>query len=328
MSALLEISDLRISLPGANGEVVIVDGIDFEVNAGQVSGLAGESGCGKTMTALSLMRLLPAHARTSGHALFDGLDLLTASARELRNVRGRKIAMVFQDPTSSLHPMLSVERQLTEHLRAHLRMDQRQAHRRAAELLAEVRIPDPEAALRGYPHQFSGGMRQRIQIAMALACEPRLLIADEPTTALDVTVQAGILHLLDQLCRTNGLGVILITHDLGVLSALSDTVTVMYAGRIVETGPAAEVVRRTRHPYTRGLLESLPHPDRVDHPLVPITGMPPSPADRPSGCAFHPRCAHAVEMCRLEIPALLQVAPRHQIACPVDPLIPVAESVA
>ncbi|MBV9582492.1 MAG: ABC transporter ATP-binding protein [Chloroflexi bacterium] len=327
MSALLEVTNLRISLPGADGDVVIVDGIDFEVNSGQVFGLAGESGCGKTMTALSLLRLLPAGARTSGRAVLDGRDLLTTSSRDLRKLRGRKLAMVFQDPASSLHPMLTIERQMTEHLRAHLHMDQRQAHRRAVELLDEVRIPDPEAALRGYPHQFSGGMRQRIQIAMALACEPSLLIADEPTTALDVTVQAGILGLLDRLCRTTGLGVILITHDLGVLSAVSDTVTVMYAGRIVEAGPAAEVVRHTRHPYTRGLLDSLPHPDHVDQPLVPIGGMPPSPAARPTGCAFHPRCRYVLEECRLRSPALLEVAPDHRTACPVDPLVRVAESI-
>jgi oligopeptide/dipeptide ABC transporter ATP-binding protein len=327
VNSLLEVSDLRISLPGKDGDIVIVDGIDFEVNSGQIFGLAGESGCGKTMTALSLLRLLPPHARTGGRAVFDGRDLLTTSSRDLRSVRGRKLAMVFQDPTSSLHPMLSIERQLTEHLRVHLHMDQRQAHRRAVALLAEVRIPDPETALRSYPHQFSGGMRQRIQIAMALACEPSLLIADEPTTALDVTVQAGILRLLDQLCRANGLGVILITHDLGVLSALADTVTVMYAGRIVETGPTAEVVQGTRHPYTRGLLDSLPHPERADQPLLPIRGMPPSPIDRPDGCAFHPRCAYAIEPCQSEVPTLFQVTPGHLTACPVDPLVQPAEFV-
>jgi oligopeptide transport system ATP-binding protein len=327
MSALLEVADLRISLPGTGGDVRIVDGVDFEVNAGQIFGLAGESGCGKTMTALSLLRLLPAGARTTGQAVFDGHDLLSMSSRDLRAVRGRKLAMVFQDPTSSLHPMLTIEHQMTEHLRTHLHMDRRQARRRAVEFLAEVRIPDPEAALRSYPHQFSGGMRQRIQIAMALACEPSLLIADEPTTALDVTVQAGILRLLDRLCRTSGLAVILITHDLGVLSALSDTVTVMYAGRIVETGPAVEVVQRARHPYTRGLLDSLPHPERADQPLQPIGGMPPGPADRPTGCAFHPRCAFALDSCRAAVPPLLQVGRNHQMACPVDPFAQVAELV-
>jgi oligopeptide transport system ATP-binding protein len=327
MTALLEVSNLRISLPAANGFVPIVDGIDFEAQPGQVFGLAGESGCGKTMTALSLLRLLPPRARTSGRALFDGRDLLTMPLPELRSLRGGKLAMVFQDPTSSLHPMLNIERQLTEHLLVHLHMDRKQAHRRALGLLEEVRIPDPEAALRGYPHQFSGGMRQRIQIAMALACEPTLLIADEPTTALDVTVQAGILRLLDRLCRGNGLAVILITHDLGVLSAVSDTVTVMYAGRVVESGPTREVVQHSRHPYTRGLLESLPHPEAADRPLVPIRGAPPSPSERPAGCAFHPRCAFAQDACRRDLPPLITVAPQRRIACPVDPFVRTPEPV-
>jgi oligopeptide/dipeptide ABC transporter ATP-binding protein len=207
-------------------------------------------------------------------------------------------------------------------------MDRRQARRRAIQLLEDVRIPDPEAALRGYPHQFSGGMRQRIQIAMALACEPSVLIADEPTTALDVTVQAGILRLLDQLRRTTGLAVILITHDLGVLSAVADTVTVMYAGRVVESGPTREVVRQTRHPYTRGLLESLPHPDQADQPLRPIPGTPPSPAERPVGCAFWPRCAFATAACRRAVPELIELAPGRQLACPVDPLVRPPERVA
>jgi oligopeptide/dipeptide ABC transporter ATP-binding protein len=328
MSALLQVADLRISLPGARGSVSIVDGVDFEVHTGQIFGLAGESGCGKTITALSLLGLLPAHARTSGRADFEGRNLLTLAAEDLRQVRGRKLAMVFQDPTSSLHPMLSIERQLTEHMLVHLRMDRRQARRRSIELLEQVRIPDPEAALREYPHQFSGGMRQRIQIAMALACEPTLLIADEPTTALDVTVQAGILRLIDGLRRTNGLAVILITHDLGVLSAVADTVTVMYAGRVVEAGPTAHVVQRSRHPYTRGLLDSLPHPEAADQPLVPIQGTPPSPADRPAGCAFHPRCAYAVDGCRRTVPRLMELAPGREVACPVDPFAPAPELVA
>lgn len=322
MSALLEVTDLHISLPGPRGPLPIVDGIDFEVDSGQIFGVAGESGCGKTITALSLLGLLPAHARTSGRAALEGQNLLTLGNAELREIRGRKVAMVFQDPTSSLHPMLSIERQLTEHMLVHLHMDHTQARRRAIELLEQVRIPDPEAALRGHPHQFSGGMRQRIQIAMALACEPSLLIADEPTTALDVTVQAGILRLIDRLRRASGLAVILITHDLGVLSALADTVMVMYAGRVVEAGPTAQVLQRSRHPYTRGLLESLPHPEAADRPLVPIRGTPPSPAERPPGCAFHPRCAYATDACRREVPSLIELAPGREMACPVDPYAP------
>jgi oligopeptide/dipeptide ABC transporter ATP-binding protein len=332
MTALLEVSDLRVSLPGRNGPLAIVDGLDFEVHSGQIFGLAGESGSGKTMTALSLMGLLPSAARTSGRAMFAGRDLLSLTSSELRQVRGRRVAMVFQDPTSTLHPMLSIERQMVEHMLVHLRLDQKEARRRAIDLLEQVRIPDAESALRAHPHQFSGGMRQRIQIAMALACEPELLIADEPTTALDVTVQAGILRLIDGLRRGRGLAVMLITHDLGVLSAVADTVTVMYAGRIVEAGPTVEVMRRSRHPYTRGLLESLPHPEAADQPLVPIVGTPPSPADRPAGCAFHPRCAHAVEACRRSVPPLEELEPgprsvlpletpeaRRVLACTVDP---------
>lgn len=318
MTALLEVADLCIDIAGLR----IVDGMSFDLHAGQVFGLAGESGSGKTMTALSLLGLLPGGARTSGRAMLDGVDLLTLGAPAMRKVRGRKVAMVFQDPTSSLHPMLSIEHQLTEHLRYHLGMTRGDARRRAVELLEQVRIPNPDSALRGYPHQFSGGMRQRIQIAMALACEPRLLIADEPTTALDVTVQAGILRLLDRLRRETGLAVMLITHDLGVLSAVADRVTVMYAGRIAEEGPTADVLRRSRHPYTRGLLDSLPHPEAGDLPLVPIGGTPPSPAERPGGCAFHPRCRYAVDRCRSEVPPLVPIAPARAMACAVDPLVP------
>jgi oligopeptide/dipeptide ABC transporter ATP-binding protein len=326
MSALLQVRDLRVAFPADRGMVSIVDGVDFEVEPGQIFGLAGESGSGKTITALSLMGLLPGHARCSGQVYFGGRDLLTMRPKEMRPVRGKQIAMVFQDPTSSLHPMLSIEHQMTEHLRVHMRMDQGKARRRAIELLEEVRIPDPPAALRAHPHQFSGGMRQRIQIAMALACEPELLIADEPTTALDVTVQAGILQLLDRLRRSNGLAVILITHDLGVLSALADNVSVMYAGRMVESGPTAHVMQSARHPYTRGLLDALPHPDRADQPLVPIRGTPTSPADRPPGCAFHPRCAYAVATCASAVPPLIELAPRRAVACSVDPFV--KESVA
>jgi oligopeptide/dipeptide ABC transporter ATP-binding protein len=319
VTPLLAVSDLRIDIGG----LTIVDGMSFDLQAGHVFGLAGESGSGKTITALSLLGLLPGGARTSGRAMLDGVDLLTLGATTMRKVRGRKVAMVFQDPTSSLHPMLSIEQQMTEHLRYHLGMSRGDARRRAVELLDQVRIPNPDLALRGYPHQFSGGMRQRIQIAMALACEPRLLIADEPTTALDVTVQAGILRLLDRLRRETGLAVMLITHDLGVMSAMADRVTVMYAGRIVEEGPTTDVLRRPRHPYTRGLLDSLPHPDAGDLPLVPIGGTPASPAARPSGCAFHPRCRHAIDRCRAEVPALISLDPERAMACPVDPLVPV-----
>jgi oligopeptide/dipeptide ABC transporter ATP-binding protein len=227
--------------------------------------------------------------------------------------------MVFQDPLTSLHPMLSIGRQLTEHVRRHLGLSRAEAAGRAVELLRDVRIPDPHSALRAYPHQFSGGMRQRIAIAVALACRPSLLIADEPTTALDVTVQAGILRLLDRLRREGDLSVVLITHDLGVLSSIADRVSIFYAGRVVESGDREAVLQQPRHPYTRALLDALPHPEApADTPLVAIRGTPPSPSRIPPGCAFHPRCPYAVESCAVEVPPLLEANGR-RFACPVDP---------
>jgi oligopeptide/dipeptide ABC transporter ATP-binding protein len=227
--------------------------------------------------------------------------------------------MVFQDPLTSLHPMLTVGKQLTEHVRRHLGLDRRAAERRAVELLDEVRIPDGAEALRAYPHQFSGGMRQRIAIAIALACRPKLLIADEPTTALDVTVQAGILRLLDRLRRENDLAVVLITHDLGVMSAIADRVSIFYAGRVVESGDRETILQRPRHPYTQALLDALPHPEAPrDQQLVAIPGAPPSPGSIPPGCSFHPRCGYLRESCRTDEPPLISVGDR-LLACPVDP---------
>lgn len=321
MKPLLNVRDLRVRLDTARGPLSIVDGVSFDIAAGQVFGLAGESGSGKTITALALLGLLPAGARTGGTAILDGRDLLTMRNAQRRRTRGREVAMVFQDPVSSLHPMLTIERQLTEHLRYQLGMSRKEAVERAIQLLTDVRIPNPKAALRGYPHHFSGGMRQRIQIAIGLACEPRLLVADEPTTALDVTVQAGILRLLHRLCEEKDLAVMLITHDLGVLSALADTVTVMYAGRVVESGPTAQVMTRSRHPYTRALIDSLPHPEKSDSALVPIAGDPAGPESRPSGCAFHPRCRYKESSCTTSVPPLLKIDDGRELACPVDPLV-------
>ncbi|MGH7765447.1 MAG: ABC transporter ATP-binding protein, partial [Candidatus Dormibacteraceae bacterium] len=319
MNALLRVRDLHVWLDTSRGPLSIVDGVSFDIATGEVFGLAGESGSGKTITALALLGLLPAGARTEGSAVLDGRDLLSMGAAQRRRTRGREIAMIFQDPMSSMHPMLTIERQLTEHLRYQLGMSKQEARNRAIDLLTDVRIPNPEAALNGYPHQFSGGMRQRIQIAIGLACEPRILVADEPTTALDVTVQAGILRLLHRLCEEKDLAVMLITHDLGVLSALADTVTVMYAGRIVESGSAAQVMGRSRHPYTRGLVDSLPHPEAADRALLPISGDPAQPESRPSGCAFHPRCPYAEASCSIEIPRLLRIDDGREMACPIDP---------
>jgi oligopeptide transport system ATP-binding protein len=328
---VLDIKDLSVRLGGSRTPVV--DSVNLRVHSGEVLGVAGESGSGKTMTALSLLGLLPAVAYATGSADFEGKNLLSIRPHDLLRLRGRKIAMIFQDPLTALHPMLTIERQLTEHVRYHLDLSREESRDRALALLEEVRIPNQRAALRSFPYQFSGGMRQRIQIAMALACEPALLIADEPTTALDVTVQAGILRLLARLRETHALSVILITHDLGVLAALADNVAVMYAGRVVEYGPAEQVIVHPRHPYTSGLLESLPTPGGINARLTPIPGTPPSAIERPEGCAFHPRCRYAEEKCRTEIPPLLPTdegggsdEAGRMIACPVDPFARVLAS--
>jgi oligopeptide transport system ATP-binding protein len=317
--SLLAVNDLTISVPTRDGQLSVVGGVSYAVEAGRVFGIAGESGSGKTVSVLGLMGLLPRGSSVGGEALFAGSDLLSIRGPQLRRVRGREIGLVFQDPLTSFHPMLSIGRQLTEHLRYHYGTGRRDANVRAISLLDEVRIPDPEAALERYPHEFSGGMRQRIAIAGALMCEPRLLIADEPTTALDVTVQAGILRLIDRLRRDRALSVILITHDLGVMSALADELAIFYGGLIVEEGPAAALLSRPRHPYTRALLDALPHPELTrGSTLRGIPGPPAQPGALPSGCAFHPRCQYAVASCRLHTPETLRVGNR-AFACPVDP---------
>jgi oligopeptide/dipeptide ABC transporter ATP-binding protein len=297
--------------------VGVVNGISFGVRPGSVFGVAGESGSGKTMSVLALLGLLPEGALVDGSATYEGRELLSMSKRSLRSIRGREIGMVFQDPMTALHPMMTIGRQLSEHVRYHLGYSRRQALEHAAELLADVRLPDPLGALDAYPHQFSGGMRQRI--AAALACNPKLLVADEPTTALDVTVQAGILHLLDDLRRTKDLAVILITHDLGVMSAIAEDVLVMYSGRVVEHGTCADVLQSPRHPYTKALTNALPHPESSSAtPLVAIPGSPPPVGGLPAGCAFHPRCGYAVAPCTRDVPPLVEKDGRW-FACPVDP---------
>jgi oligopeptide transport system ATP-binding protein len=326
VTTLLEARGLRVRVGHDSAPVALVDDVSLAISRGEVLGLAGESGSGKTMTALALMGILPPQVHASGEVWFGDQDLLKLPPRSLRQIQGNRIAMVFQDPSSSLHPMLSIGRQLTEHMRHHLDIGKQDAAARAAELLEQVRIPDPKAALKAYPHQFSGGMRQRIQIAIALACEPDVLIADEPTTALDVTIQAGVLRLLDRLCRERGLAVLLITHDLGVLSALADRVVVMYAGRVVESCPTSELMKANRHPYTRALISSLPHPDAEGSTLMPIAGTPPTPAARPPGCAFNPRCDFAVATCTSAVPELVTVGEGHIAACPVDPFAPGGQS--
>ena len=294
---VLEIEDLRILLRDGDREVALVDGVSLTVPPGSIVGLAGESGSGKTLTGLSAMGFLPDRSRATGTVRFAGRDVLKMNQARLRRMRGHQVAVVFQDPTTSLHPMLSIGRQLTEHVEVHLGLSAAQARERAIELLNTVRLPDPEHVLSSFPHQFSGGMRQRIAIASALACGPKLLIADEPTTALDVTVQAGILRLIDRLRRESDMAVLLISHDLGVMSSLADTLHVLYAGRVVESGPVGELLTAPRHPYTRSLLDSLPDPTERGADLRVIRGEPPPPDRRPPGCPFAPRCAFAEPRC-------------------------------
>ncbi|HYL87370.1 MAG TPA: ABC transporter ATP-binding protein [Burkholderiales bacterium] len=294
-----------------------VDGVSWDVREGETVALVGESGCGKSVSALSIMRLVapPAARIEAGEILYKGRDLLKLSEAEMRHVRGREIAMVFQEPMTSLNPVLSIGRQLTEGLEIHMQMTRAQAQARAVELLGMVGIPDPQRRLAQYPHHFSGGMRQRMMIAMALACNPSLILADEPTTALDVTIQAQILELMRDLSKRLGVAMLIITHNLGVVARYADRVNVMYAGRIIEQASAAELYANPRHPYTLGLLRSVP---RLDEPrrarLDPIDGQPPDLTRLPQGCAFAPRCAYRVERCS-EAPPLDTVAEAHTSAC-------------
>jgi oligopeptide/dipeptide ABC transporter ATP-binding protein len=293
-----------------------LDGVSFTVERGQVMGLVGESGCGKSMTALAVMRLVPEPGRISGgRIVFDDIDLLSLPEHAMRKLRGARIAMIFQEPMTALNPVLTAGFQVAEALRIHKPISSRAAWTRAVELLAEVGIPEPAARANDYPHQLSGGMRQRVMIAMAIACEPDLLIADEPTTALDVTIQAEILDLLRGLRRRRGMGVVLITHDLGVVAEQADRVAIMYAGRIVEEATTAELFAHPLHPYTRALLRSMPtlgaHRERLDA----IPGNVPDITRRPSGCTFRDRCPLATDECAFEPPALVAKRPDHTVAC-------------
>jgi peptide/nickel transport system ATP-binding protein len=312
--SLLAVQDLTVSFPTVDGLVEAVRGISFEVESGRTLGIVGESGSGKSVATQTIVGLTQgAHVR--GRALFDGHDLLTMTREELRQIRGAKIAMIFQDPLSSLHPQYRVGWQIVEAIRAHEPVSKNGARRRAVELLGRVGIPQPERRVDDYPHQFSGGMRQRAMIAMAIALNPRLLIADEPTTALDVTVQAQIIELMKELQLEFGTAIILITHDLGVLAGLADDVMVMYAGRAMERGARQTVYRHAYHPYTRGLIEALPRRAQRKARLTPIAGLPPSLIRPPTGCPFHPRCPYAFDRCRSEMPELETVEPGHLSAC-------------
>ncbi|SMF54413.1 peptide/nickel transport system ATP-binding protein/oligopeptide transport system ATP-binding protein [Tistlia consotensis] len=318
MAALLEIRDLGVEFRTPAGVVKAVNGVSFDVGRGEVVALVGESGSGKSVTALSVLQLIaqPPGRIAGGRVLFEGCDLLALDEAAIRHVRGRRIAMVFQEPMTSLNPVLSIGRQMTEALRLHLGLSAAAARQRAVALLDQVGIAEPQRRLRQYPHQLSGGMRQRVMIAMALSCEPELIIADEPTTALDVTIQAQILEIMQDLCRRLGVALLIITHNLGIVARYADRVNVMYAGRIVESGPAAALYRRPAHPYTVGLLNSVPRLDRPrGRPLEPIPGSPPDLHLLPAGCAFAPRCSLAEAPCRIAPPPLRALGDGQASAC-------------
>lgn len=318
MATLLEVKNLKTHFFTMEGVVKAVDGVSYELNEGETLGLVGESGCGKSVSALSVMRLIPDPPGKiiDGEILLDGEDILKIDMEGMRAVRGAKIAMVFQEPMTSLNPVLTVERQITETLQLHMGMSKLESQRESVNLLTRVGIPDPEIRIKQYPHQFSGGMRQRVMIAMALSCNPRLIIADEPTTALDVTIQAQILDLMKSLTTELGVALIVITHNLGVVARYADRVNIMYAGKVIERGEAREIYANPRHPYTVGLLRSVP---RLDLPrrakLDPIEGQPPDLINLPPGCAFRERCRWAIDKCATDTPELVETSDGHLSAC-------------
>jgi peptide/nickel transport system ATP-binding protein/oligopeptide transport system ATP-binding protein len=326
MTDLLTIEGLRTTFRTQNGEIAAVDGVDLSVAKGRTLGIVGESGCGKSILSLSVMRLVPPPGRiAAGRISFDGRNLLELSPAEMRGLRGNRIAMIFQEPMTSLNPVFTAGDQITEAMRAHDRTASSTALRaRAIAALSRVRIPAPERRFDEYPHQMSGGMRQRVMIAMALACAPDLLIADEPTTALDVTVQAQILDLLRDLQQETGMAIILITHDLGIVAEMADEVAVMYSGRVVERAPGPAIFDDPQHPYTLGLLGSIPKIEETRDRLLAIEGTVPPPFDLPSGCRFHPRCVFADAACAAQDPPLREINESHRVAClhaPVEALV-------
>ncbi|GFH77082.1 MULTISPECIES: ABC transporter ATP-binding protein [Streptomyces diastaticus group] len=314
---LLDVRDLQVEFHTREGVAKAVNGVSYSVDAGETLAVLGESGSGKSVTAQAVMGILdtpPGHI-TGGQILFEGRDLLPLKEDRRRKVRGAEMAMIFQDALSSLNPVLTVGDQLGEMFTVHRGMSRKDAKAKAVELMDRVRIPAAAERVNQYPHQFSGGMRQRIMIAMAMALEPKLIIADEPTTALDVTVQAQVMELLAELQREYNMGLILITHDLGVVADVADKIAVMYAGRIVETAPVDDIYRAPAHPYTHGLLDSIPRLDQKGRELYAIKGLPPNLLAIPPGCAFHPRCPQAREVCRTDVPPLYEVDPRRRSAC-------------
>jgi len=314
--AILHVEGLRTHFFTNDGTVRAVDGVNFSVNQGETLGIVGESGCGKSITALSIMGLLSRPGRAvAGRIVFQDRNLLELSPEQVEDIRGNDIAMIFQEPMTSLNPVFRVGDQISESIRRHLGYDHEAARRRVVELFIQVGIPSPERRVDDYPHQLSGGLRQRVMIAMALACGPKLLIADEPTTALDVTIQAQILELMRQLKDTENMAMIMITHDLGVIAEVADTVSVMYAGKVVESAPVEELFAHPQHPYTQGLLSSIPSPDKLGRRLDVIKGTVPHPLNLPPGCTFAPRCPHKFEPCDSAFPALDSTGPKHRVAC-------------
>jgi oligopeptide/dipeptide ABC transporter ATP-binding protein len=317
-TTLLEVRDLRTHFFTHEGVIQAVNGISFDAKVGETVALVGESGCGKSVTSLSIMRLIsdPPGKILSGEVLFDGVNILELNSQELRRIRGKEIAMIFQEPMSSLNPVLTIGNQITESAMWHLGMSKPEARTRAVELLQQVGISEPERRLDQYPHEFSGGMRQRVMIAIAMSCNPKLIIADEATTALDVTIQAQILDLLKELANEFGVTLILITHNLGVVARYADRINVMYAGSIIERGTTKEIFRDPRHPYTRGLLRSIPRIDRSRRELLEtIDGQPPDLIDLGEGCPFMPRCTYAIERCGQDFPDETKITESHYSAC-------------
>jgi len=313
---LLEVEDLVVEFPTRRGRLVAVDGVSFSIEPGEVLGLVGESGAGKSLTGMAIIGLLEPPARIArGSIRLEGQRIDDLPPEAMRRIRGRKIGAIFQDPLTALNPLLTIGRQLEETIRTHLDLDGRAARARAIDLLREVGIPAPERRIDAYPHELSGGMRQRVVIALALAAEPALVVADEPTTALDVSTQAQIVQLLKRLCREHGTAVLLVTHAMGVVAEAADRVAVLYAGRLVELGPVEAVIRRPLHPYTQGLMGAIPRIGARKGRLVQIDGAMPRLDAIPPGCAFHPRCPHAFERCRIERPTLVGVEPTHRAAC-------------
>lgn len=313
---LLEVKHLHTSFFTHLGEVKAIRDVSFHVDKSEIIGIVGESGSGKSVTSLSIMGLLAHPGKvTGGEILFKGEDLLKKKKHEMRKIQGNEISMIFQDPMTSLNPLFTIGNQITEAIRTHQKMSREDANKRAVEMLRMVGIPSPEKRVKSYPHEFSGGMRQRAMIAMALSSEPDLLIADEPTTALDVTIQAQVLKLMKELKQKYNMAMLMITHDLGIVADVCDEVSVMYAGRVVEHGTLEDVYERTAHPYTEGLFNSIPNIEARTHRLIPIRGLMPDPTDLPSGCPFHPRCSYATEECKMREPVKTELSDTHYVYC-------------